>query len=431
MELDELRYLERAADLEGGGNHGPLSGKKIIVHTPRKTASTSLVHALGEYYQAAEGWDFRRQKILHSHDNQSLVIQIRKTLPPADMAALAGRSVVRDLLRYNRLTRGPALVLSSYREPLGRALSTVFQRVQAAEYVERSMPPGSLTFRSHRDWLLGYLEKMAGGLQHPLEEIEPAFFEQHAFDHREKCCWVDRGHHRILVVCLEHSGRWSRILERKLGCRGIQVGTANTLARKDAGDRYRAFKEQLRLPAELIHEVYYAGRERKYLEWFYTEDEIAAFHAAALERYGPKPGLPPLPPAGRPAKPRRARAAKAAAAVRALRCTRASDRHALDVALRLENTGNCTWLSWPKRPGAVAVAVRGCDAAGRSVTGSWQVVPHNVEPGERIELEATLRLPPGSREGTWHIDLVRFGEYWFSARGLLSGDTACRIDPSG
>jgi hypothetical protein len=83
--------------------------------------------------------------------------------------------------------------------------------------------------------------------QHPIEEIEPDFFERERFDKGKKYLLADRGHYKVLMLCLEHSDRWQHALSSQLGFDGINILRVNQANDKDISAMYKEFKERLSL----------------------------------------------------------------------------------------------------------------------------------------------------------------------------------------
>lgn len=286
-DFNGFQYLEKAIDFRGNMNKGPLSGKEVLVYSLPKTGSSTLHESIKFYLAPRRNWNPPEFFILHDHGNTSLV-SVLQVPPPLRAAELLNRFVIRDLLKYKKLTRGHVQVVSSYRDPLNRAVSQVFQNVYDLVFRERKCDVNDLMFDECYEMLCGTLRYYLDA-HHPLEEVEERFFEEHTFDHDAKCCYVDRGHYEILAVCLEHSSSWKRALERHFGYKGIEILNRNVTSTKEVATHYQYFKERLELPREVIDEIYWGDHPaRRHLSWFYTRDEIHNFHRTALHRFGPK-----------------------------------------------------------------------------------------------------------------------------------------------
>ena len=90
------------------------------------------------------------------------------------------------------------------------------------------------------------------------------------------------------------------------------------------------------------------------------------------------------------------------------------------IRVRLLNRGETTWLAADHSGfGWVSIALR------RGELGSADLVEgearhrlaRTVEPGQAIEQDLAFRLPPGTYEGPWLLDLVNEEIFWFSTRG--------------
>ncbi len=100
----------------------------------------------------------------------------------------------------------------------------------------------------------------------------------------------------------------------------------------------------------------------------------------------------------------------------------------LQLSLSATNQGEIVWRASGER--AFALGYRWLDAAGQEIE---QVLPgavplpHDVAPGETIELDATLHspLPPGSYRLSW--GMLQHQVLWFRHRGVTEPESAVRI----
>jgi len=287
--VGELRYLEKIVDFEGGVNRGTIAEKEILIYSPGKTGTVSLYHTIGTYCEKTFSWDGYKNKILHNHKNKSVLGNIKIISPDISHSFLEKRQIIKDLVEYKRRLGQRLIVVSSFREPISRSISQVFQRVDKQVFVDGSSDIDDFDFDECTKlfWRLSDIHNF----QHPIEEIETEFFDRERFDKEKRCLLVDRGHYKILVVCLEHSDKWEKILDSELGFGGIKVQTHNQAKTKGVSQHYSEFKSSLAIPKSLIRRIYYKSSYAKYLNWFYTEEEVDQFYKTSLSMYGKNDSL--------------------------------------------------------------------------------------------------------------------------------------------
>ena len=282
--VGELSYLEKIVDFEGGVDRGSIAEKEILIYSPGKTGTVSLYHSIGTYCANAFSWDGYQKKLLHNHKNAALLTTIKIVSPDITHSFLEKRQIIKDLIEYKRRLGQQLIIVSSFREPVSRAISNVFQQVDKQVFVDGSKDIEDFDFNECEKmfWHLSGFENF----RHPIEEFDPGFFDREKFDKEKKCLLVERGHYKILVVCLEHSDKWGEILESELGFSGIDIQTHNKAKTKGVSQHYSEFKRNLSIPKSLIKRIYYKSSYVNYLNWFYTKEEVDQFYKTSLSSYG-------------------------------------------------------------------------------------------------------------------------------------------------
>ena len=416
--VDKFRYLEKVIDFENGIDLGPLAEKEVLVYAPEKTGTVTLFHTLGNYLTENGPWKDYKEKLLHNHRNDFLINSIKITSLEITKGFLRSRKIIKDLAEYKRLTNRSLLIVSSFREPLDRAISNVFQGLDKRVFIDHVLKPEEVDFNEVKEQLLDFLKKR--NFYHSLEDIEPDFFVKEQFDKEKKCCFVDRGHYRILVVCLEHSDRWKRIFETELGYNGIDIVYGNQTSKKQIARMYSDFKKNLSLPDSIIKDAYFNGPAVNYLKWFYTDDEIEAFYKRSLEQYGETGKGIPVQPSDRttgsaPVFSSDIRG-RTGARIELIECSAKSSRR-FTVQAILTNIGDTVWLSGIPRKGIVALVLRAKSKNQNFITSNWYLLQDQVNPGETIDVEANFTIPDGTEDLPWTLDLVAKDVGWFSSSG--------------
>ena len=94
--------------------------------------------------------------------------------------------------------------------------------------------------------------------------------------------------------------------------------------------------------------------------------------------------------------------------------------------LTLENRGSARW-----RPGRVKLSYHWLDEHGNAIVwdGLRNELPHEVEPGAHVELDARFRapIPPGAYQLAF--DLVEEGRFWFAELGNEALELDVEVEP--
>ncbi|WP_341582308.1 hypothetical protein [Marinobacter metalliresistant] len=70
---DDLSYLERLIDFEGGVDRGPMSGKKYLIYAPGKTGTVSIYTSILKQLSQENDYSDVLNMMLHNHNNASIV----------------------------------------------------------------------------------------------------------------------------------------------------------------------------------------------------------------------------------------------------------------------------------------------------------------------------------------------------------------------
>ena len=398
---DDLCYLEKIVDFEHQENRGVMAEKEILIYAPAKTGTTSLYESIGAYGVDEFSWGTYENRLLHNHNNTALLDNIKSMSPEITDSFLEKRMIVRDLVEYKRNVGKKLLIISSYREPISRCISNAFNAIDDHLFVNKTHRVEDFDYAACLKILRNYLDNI--DTFHPIEEIEPEFFEKEIFDKENKYLLVDRGHYKILLLCLEHSDKWQDALSSQLGFDGIKA------SEKAVYGMYKDFKERLRLPYSMIRDIYYDGPFARYLKWFYTKEEIDEFFRVSLAKYSDD--ICCLSGQGKEMAQQRLvfsddnDAATAAEAELQL-CSWSSENGRYSMTVKLTNSGDTIWITGRPRRGAIALALRSSDANNKMLTSNWCRLMEEVMPGQTIVMEADLEIPEGTEELDWNLDMV-------------------------
>jgi len=284
-----LEYLEFVRDFESGVDRGPLAGKELLIYSPSKTGTVSLYHGLGTLFQNIHKWPSYVPKVLHNHSNRELLACLDKGSPRSDGVNATNRCVVSDLIEYKRITGGRVRIVSSYRDPIRRALSALYDALHNKIIRDREISSVDVSVDLCEEILTGILTYQSSAT-HPLEELEPEFFNVRQFRKASSVAHPDffhevEDHYELLIVTLEQSVHWSRIVELAFGHSGARFEHRNRAIDKPIMSVCQPFVERVRLPRDLLDAVYYSARSGRYASWHYTEHALDTFHKAALREF--------------------------------------------------------------------------------------------------------------------------------------------------
>lgn len=416
---EDLRYLENSIDFENGVDQGVLAEKEVLVYSPEKTGTVTLFHTLGKYLAEKRQWPAYKKKLLHNHRKESVLNTIKATSPAITKSFLESRNIINDLIEYKRLKNQPVLVVSSFREPIERGISYVFQGLDKWIYIDQILRPEAIDYNKCKRQLCDFLTDRS--FYHSLEEIYPGFFQKERFNKEDKCCLVDRGHLKILVVCLEHSDRWQKIFETELGYEGITIVFGNQASKKKIARMYSDFKKTLTLPTSVIRDAYFKSPVTKYMKWFYTRDEIDGFFQRSLERYGGNrcsvPAKSSLQAAEDPPLFSSDDNGWTAAQIEVTGCSAKLPGRCYTIGAKLTNVGDTIWLSGIPRKGVPAIALRAKTNKGKIITSNWHRLTDQVAPGQSIRVKTDFTIPEHSMDLAWVLDMVVQQVCWLSTSG--------------
>ncbi len=90
--------------------------------------------------------------------------------------------------------------------------------------------------------------------------------------------------------------------------------------------------------------------------------------------------------------------------------------------VRIENTGETFWSSYPFQAGHVTIALRQGSPGSVNFIESLQrrIIPRPIIPGDILEMKLIFTIPHNASLENWELDLVCEGAFWFSSRGIKS-----------
>jgi hypothetical protein len=163
------------------------------------------------------------------------------------------------------------LVISAVREPIARNISAYFQNIDASLDSKLDKEVDELI----EQFMLNYPHTL------PLVWFDDEFSDvlgvnvyDHPFPHADGWQLIESDSHKILLLKTESSSAQKiEGLEYALQTDGLRLTSMNIGEDKFYADKYREFKENIRLPAEYLEKMYGS----KYAQHFYSQDELVSF----------------------------------------------------------------------------------------------------------------------------------------------------------
>lgn len=280
----ELSYLDELMDFESGVDRGPLSGKEYLIYAPGKTGTVSIYESIIEQLAKDIGYSSAVNKMLHNHNNTSIVSVIKNSSNLSKREIL-DKCIVRDLIELKK-ERGERLnIITSFRDPLKRAISGTFQQLDTlVSRGDVSIP--EISYDDMYQRLMSNLQDFLVS-KHPLEEFHDGFFDVYSFDHQLGNCCVRFKEFNVLVLCLEKSDSWENSLRDFTGFSNLTLRKSNAVSQKVVASLHDQFVDQLRMSRDQIADIYYGDKpQHRQLSWFYTKSEIEEMFKKSVLRFG-------------------------------------------------------------------------------------------------------------------------------------------------
>ena len=255
-EADKARHLDRIA---------AAGSPPIVIYAMGKSGTT----AIDESLKAA---GFAPVLKVHSLRPQRLEVmeaQYRRTDPSARPHHVWE---AQHLLAHPATPEAPWTVITSVRDPLGQAVAKFFQSGERLGHIDRSSTVASLEAAFADQWKL------------PLDWFEVQMqtclgldVYAHPFDPTVGWGTIETPSLRCLLLRMEGMAKAPEALAAHLGVdQPVPIVRANAAADKGYSSLYKAFRDQVRPPAEVIERAY----SSRLVQHFYTPEEIEGFRRA-------------------------------------------------------------------------------------------------------------------------------------------------------
>jgi len=267
-----LLRLAAEARLRRPGPHPP-----ILVYQMSKVGSQSVVASLRGLAPGGPVFHVHFMEPGHLDDIRR---EFRRNAPgfPLPIDHVRGRALGRAIRRLG--PDRPYLVVTLVRDPVARAVSSLFQAPQmsrtpvldAAGSIVLDRCVAAIEAEAASDDAFAYPERW---FRRELLGFFGFDVFAHAFDREAGHALYEHGKLRVLVVRMEGMSHYlgealARALRRD---RPVPVTSANVRGDTAAAQAYRALKRRVRLPADRLRAIY----DRPYTRHFYPEEMIERF----------------------------------------------------------------------------------------------------------------------------------------------------------
>ncbi|NOH04658.1 MAG: hypothetical protein HND47_23155 [Chloroflexi bacterium] len=271
-------YLQATADaLRELDEVGSISCQPIIIFQPGKVGSTSIHTSLERNYQRSGLFvPIYHAHILENIDQQiEFVSRVRTSASNTVKKLLKGKDLRRQIDEHPEISWN---VISLVRDPVAQKVSALFQLID--EYIP------DWRQRTSSDLIMNMQKILVGQ-----EEFEPERLDSW-FDKQIKPIWgidvlaipfsSEKGYHiyrdknlNLIIIRLEDLNRVAkRAFQEFLGFREFEIISTNVGAEKPYHSLYEQFKK-IPIPVSYLEKAY----STKYVQHFYTDDEIAKFRS--------------------------------------------------------------------------------------------------------------------------------------------------------
>lgn len=251
-------FLERLNILLGK-NH-------ILVYTMGKVGSTSIYYALKKTFGAQVVFIHRmNQENLDIYNEPFVKNKIR---PHRSALALY---VKRKLIDKQK----PVSIVSTVREPISRNISCFFQDFKTYNF-GKNIKDVSVD-EAIENFVSNYPHQLAElWFRKEFTDILGIRLDHVNFDRKEKFVRYEKGNLKLLVFRTDlDNDKKDKYLKLFLGNDTITVGVKNANHQKAYHSFYSEFLEKVKLPKELVDEVY----AQDYIRTFFTEEEVEHFRS--------------------------------------------------------------------------------------------------------------------------------------------------------
>jgi hypothetical protein len=218
----------------------------VFVYTPIKVGSTTLVTSI----RISANQNF---VVLHVHNEDCLRV-------------LTGiqKITINELILYNSFIGKKVYVIDVYRSPVERKISTFFELIE-------------MHFNNSQEKMNEYsLDRVVNRFQNLFLHIAKEDYFQgkyqipfpSEFDFEKKYLFVEDNKVKYIKLRLKDSAEWGSILSLLLETEIVIVNDYETNG-KQIKDLYEKFKNQYRIPCNLLEEL----KNDKYLNYYYSLEE--------------------------------------------------------------------------------------------------------------------------------------------------------------
>lgn len=222
---------------------------KIMIYSAPKTASTSLHKSFSKI--------INNKHIFHTHNN----------IPIFD-----SKYSIINIINIPRNEK--LLILSCYREPISRAISTFFENI-TFYFNKTNKEILKLEYKIVADKLISFLKNH--GFGHPFLENNKKNFDnidifKKAFNRVEGYQTYETKLVKIIMLRFDKINNFEKIIKQNTGYNNFHMLAENISSNKYYKDFYKKINNEIIIPKKILDRIY--ASEKDNMEYFYTDMEI-------------------------------------------------------------------------------------------------------------------------------------------------------------
>jgi len=242
----KLNLLQKTNELLNINKHN--HNKLVFIYSAPKVGSTSIVSSLRIF-----GIDLL--DIIHIHDEEMLkVLTNIKDI------------TINEIIMYNKHLGKNVYVINVFRSPIERKISTYFEKIGSYHFNNSDQQVNTYNIQKIIDRFNNIFPWIGTG-DHLIDRYNINIPEN--FDYNNKFIMINQNGINYISLRLKDSHEWGRILTNIFGFK-IHIIKDYESTNKPIKDLYINFKNQYKIPTNLLHEIL----NDKYLKYYYSPAEI-------------------------------------------------------------------------------------------------------------------------------------------------------------
>lgn len=231
---------------------------EIIIYSGGKTGSTSLFCSFNTVNEF---------KVLSLHCDWQLANVASRCNPPTQVYTIS------DIINCNRPNK--LLLVSSYREPIGRHISSFFQNI----VIHMKMPMDQIlskNIQTVNDLIIKFLIENHE-IYHPFLENDKKNFDgvniySKTFNKTDGYQIFETKKVKIILLRFDKIYNWEKIIKQNTKYKNFKIISENLTSEKESYNLYKKVCQSIIIPKEVLDDIF--TKEKINMEYFFTPKEI-------------------------------------------------------------------------------------------------------------------------------------------------------------